>query len=89
MNVSIYRIMVTDPMVRAVKEASGSVHGFKRQPGHQGLRLTRMTQSQDMDEPIIVKRYRNTEYFEVLDGRHRFVKHILCGRDNIKILYED
>ena len=89
MNISIYRILVTDPMMRAVIDASGSTHGFKRQPGPQGFRLTRMTQDQNMAEPIIVKRYKNTEYFEILDGRHRFVKHILLGEDNIKILYED
>ena len=89
MNISIYRILVTDPMMRAVTDASGSTHGFKRQPGPQGFRLTRMTQDQNMTEPITVKRYRNTEYFEILDGRHRFVKHILLGEENIRILYDE
>jgi len=89
MNISIYRVLVTEPMMRAVIEAGGSTWGFKRQPGPQGIRLTRMTQCQNMAEPLRVKRYRNTEYFEILDGRHRFVKHVLRCEQNINILYEN
>ena len=31
-------------------------------------------------KPIIVKKYKFTKYYEIIDGRHRFIKYLLENR---------
>ncbi len=40
-------------------------------------------------EPIKVKQYKNTEYYEVIDGRHRYIYNLLNENKKINVIVID
>lgn len=39
-------------------------------------------------DPIIVRRVEGTEFYRIMDGRHRVVGSLVAGRTNIGVIYE-
>mgnify|MGYP003335583533 CR=1 FL=1 len=77
--------LITDRIAEAVIEHGGSTKGLgiKKCPGFQGFPLTRMSSIMDAFTngeslpPIKVKQYRQSRYYIIVDGRHRFATNII------------
>ena len=87
----IKQILITYSIAEAVKKKGGSTRGLgiKKYPGFQGFPLTRMSSIMNAFincknlPPIKVKQYRQSKYFYIVDGRHRFATNIILNSTHI------
>lgn len=88
--IPVHKILLTDPIVTAATSMNPEVStkGFKKMPGHQGFKLTRVNsiaRSKMNELPnISVTPYKTTSYYSIVDGRHRFAKALAEGRNSIR-----
>ncbi len=86
--VSIKSIFLTDPIFKAIKKLNPDFKpsGFKKEPGNQGFVLHKLNQSQNLSLPITVKKYgKDSKYYSIVDGRHRFAKLAARGNNTIRV----
>lgn len=85
--ISVKSILITKPIVNAIKKLNPEFKptGFKAQPGEQGFALHKLNQSQNLSLPISIEKYKNTNYYSIIDGRHRFAKAVARGNNNIVV----
>lgn len=92
MEIPIKSILLTVPIINAVKQLSTDpslMSGMKRLPidREQGFPLSRLEENKNRSlesmPPISVKKFGNTDYYTVEDGRHRFVFSILNRKETI------
>ena len=89
--IPINNILITNPIADAIQGNGGNIVGLdlKKCPGDQGFSLNRMPKVLDafmMGEslpPIKVRRWRNSNYYVIIDGRHRFSASIIFGCTHI------
>jgi hypothetical protein len=85
--VAVKNILITKPIGDAIKKKNSkvSLKGMKMQPGFQGFPLSRMNVVEEGIEkdiifsPIKLERYKSTNYFIIIDGRHRFSWSMILG----------
>ena len=85
--IPITKITLTKPIIEAIKSMRPSLQitGFKMDSNPPGFRLSRLNQPQNMSKPIQVKQIRNTGYYTIIDGRHRFAKLVALGEDTVTV----
>lgn len=85
--IPITKITITKPIIDAIKSMRPDlkISGFKMDPNPPGFRLSRLNQPQNMSKPIQVKEIKNTGYYTIMDGRHRFAKLISLGEDTVTV----
>ena len=94
--IDLRQILITTPIMRAVKTISGksdfNFDKFKRQTGEQGFTLKRLTNLELRVDPISVKPVAKRgvkingsmkQVYEIIDGRHRFAYAIANDKDHI------
>ncbi len=77
--VPISLLLLTKPIINAAKQAGANLKSLsiKMQPNEQGFALSRTNRVIDAMNnhlilpPIMIKKYNNTSFYEIIDGRHR------------------
>ena len=96
--VSIYNILMTPQVEKAIKSVNPEfkITGFKADPNPSlGDTLPRWSSYKNRiadittSQPITVRKYKSTKYYQIHDGRHRFAQAILSGSDTVNIILED
>ena len=90
----IEALLFTDSMMNELKRWNGSATHmtFYRCPGFQGLPLNKMLNvseafmNNERIPPIRVQRRIGTDYYEIVDGRHRVVCSIIEGYTEIPVV---
>jgi hypothetical protein len=88
-DIPIEQILITKPIEDAAKKRGTVLKGFKRQPGSQGYALTRTDRACEgiagrvKLPPVWLRPYKQTGYYEIIDGRHRFVASCMAGHTHI------
>jgi hypothetical protein len=86
--IPITSVFLTDPIFKAIKELNPDFKpkGFKKEPGNHGFKLHKLAESQNLSIPISVKPYtKNSAYYSIINGRHRFAKLVARGNNNITV----
>lgn len=86
--IPITSVFLTDPIFKAIKELNPDFKpkGFKKEPGNHGFKLHKIAESQNLSIPISVKPYsKNSSYYSIIDGRHRFAKMVARGNSTITV----
>ena len=95
--VSIYDILMTPQVEKAIKSVNPEfkLSGFKADPNPSlGSNLPRWSSYKNRianitsDQPITVRKYKTTKYYQIHDGRHRFAQAILSGSDTVNVRLE-
>ena len=95
--VDLRQILITEPIIEAVKKISGNpefeFHTFKKQRGEQGFPLNRLGSLESTD-PITLRPVAGKgtkidgsikQVYEIIDGRHRVAYAIASKKDRIEI----
>lgn len=94
--IPLTNIIITDPIANQIKKAKPNVSlqekgfkSFKKGSKRHGLPLGRMNKSQKLNKPIRVVPFqvmKNRTLYNINNGRHRFVKSFLEGRETIRVI---
>ena len=94
--IPLRNIILTDPIVNEIKKSQSGVSleergfkSFKKGSKRNGLPLGRMNKPQKLDKPIRVVPFQvmnNRTLYNITDGRHRFVKSFLEGKETIRVI---
>lgn len=90
--VNVKNILLTDPIIKAIKTINPGLklEGFGKYPGEQGFTLPRIDENlqkreEGTDAPAItLKPYKQTKYYTIQDGRHRFAIAVAKGESEIE-----
>lgn len=94
---SVETILITKPIAQALKGAGVDVKSStsaKMDPSGAPFPLSKLDNMREMFEkgsslpPIVVSRYKTTDYFSLIDGRHRFVMSIIAGYSHVPVVYQ-
>lgn len=89
--IPINRIIFTEELIKAIKSRGGKVPKILMSK-ERTLPLSRMEMIMDLIlegtslPPIIVKRIGSTDYYELIDGRHRLATAVLLNKDEISVI---
>ena len=94
--IPLTNIILTDPIANEIKRDQPGVlleergfKSFKKDSKRHGLPLGRMNKPQKLDKPIRVVPFqvmKNRTLYNIIDGRHRFVKTFLEGKETIRVI---
>ena len=90
--VDVKKILLTDPIIKAIKTINPGIklQGFGKYPGEQGFALPRIDENLEKraegtaPPAIVVKPYKETKYYTIQDGRHRFAIAVANGESEIE-----
>ena len=94
---SVRAILITKPIAKVLKDADVNVKSStsaKMDPSGAPFPLSKLDNMRKMFEegatlpPITVSRYKTTDYFSLIDGRHRFVMSIITGYSHVPVVYQ-
>lgn len=94
--IPLTNIILTDPIANEIKKRQPNVllkekgfKSFKKGSKRHGLPLGRMNKPQKLNKPIRVVPFqvmKNRTLYNINNGRHRFVKSFLEGRETIRVI---
>jgi hypothetical protein len=94
--IPLTNIILTDPIANEIKKGQPGIlleergfKSFKKGSKRHGLPLGRMNKPQKLDKPIRVVPFqvmKNRTLYNINNGRHRFVKSFLEGRETIRVI---